>query len=145
MMQPGMWMNTGLLFINSEKLEFILDEQSVVSEWWKVWAGFGALFIALGALVARVVGWESSVMNRLEADEKATILINNRLIHLETVCAQCPIAEMESCVAVLKSKTHGLEIQQQNSEKQLAEIKHSLDALHQKIDSFHNLFYTNRQ
>ena len=120
-----------------------MDENSVVSEWWKVWAGFGALFIALGALVARVVGWESCVMKRLEADEEATTLINNRLIKLETICAQCPIAEMEGCVAVLKNRTHGLEIQQQNAEKQLGDIKHSLDDLHKKIDSFHNLFYTN--
>ena len=120
-----------------------MDEHSVVSKWWEVWAGFGALFIALGALVARVVGWESSVMKRLEADEKSTTLINDRLIKLETVCAQCPIAEMESCVSVLKNRTHGLEIQQQNTANQLNDIKHSLDDLHKKIDSFHNLFYTN--
>ena len=119
-----------------------MDENSVISEWWKVWAGFGALFIALGALVARVVGWESAVMKRLEADEKTTILINDRLIKLDTICAQCPIAEMEGCVSVLKNRTHGLEIQQQNAEKQLTDIKHSLDDLHKKIDSFHNLFYT---
>jgi len=123
---------------------------------WSIYGGFASLFVVLILIVIKVVSWEGSVAkligdlekkttdnaektkNRIDKTEAAIHHVSDKMIAIETICSKCPIEQVESCQAVLKSRVTVLETNYQNVAQNIRDIKELLGQLNRKLDNIGN-------